>query len=180
MFTTPQTVMYTAEAYLLRAEGALNGWNMGVGTAQTFYEKGIEMSMLTWGVTDTTVISNYINGTSLPEAPGGMFNTPALTDIPVKFSTDPQKEREQIGTQKWLAVFPESHEAWAEIRRSGYPKFYPIINSDNPDVPKTDMIRRINFLDIEKNSNGPAVDAAVKLLNGPDNARTPLWWDTHP
>src|SRR5690606_4425804 len=119
MNTTPQTVMYAAEAYFLRAEGALNGWNMG-GAAEAFYNKGIEMSMLTWGVADPAVIDTYINGTTLPIAPGGYFNTPALTDIPVKFSTDPEKQREQIGTQKWLALFPESHEAWAEIRRSGY------------------------------------------------------------
>ncbi|HLU88543.1 MAG TPA: SusD/RagB family nutrient-binding outer membrane lipoprotein [Cyclobacteriaceae bacterium] len=177
MNTTPQTCMYTAEAYFLRAEGAVNGWDMG-GTAKELYEKGIEMSMLTWEVTDPSVIANYINGTSLPMAPGGYFNTPALTDIPVKFADDESKQREQIGTQKWLALFPESHEAWAEIRRSGYPKMYPLINSDNPDVPKEKMIRRITFLDIEKNSNGPAVSAAEALLGGPDKASTPLWWDT--
>lgn len=179
MNTTPQACMYTAEAYFLRAEGALNGWNMG-GTAKDLYEKGIEMSMRTWAITDATIISNYINGTSLPMAPGGYFNTPALTDIPVKFATDPEKQREQIGTQKWLALFPESHEAWAEVRRSGYPKTYPLINSDNPDVPKEKMIRRATFLTIERNSNGPAVIAAEGLLGGPDKASTPLWWDKNP
>ena len=179
MNTTPQTVMYAAEAYFLRAEGALNGWNMGEA-AEALYNKGIEMSMLTWGVTDPVVINAYINGTTLPIAPGGYFNTPALTDIPVKFSTDAEKQREQIGTQKWLALFPESHEAWAEIRRSGYPKFYPLINSDNPDVPKEKMIRRATFLTIERNSNGKAVAEAEALLGGSDRASTPLWWDVNP
>lgn len=173
---TPMKVLRSAEAYFLRAEGALNGWNMG-GTAEELYKKGIEMAMKAWGVTDMNAINAYINGTSLPSAPGGYFNTPALTDIPVKFSSDPVKQREQILTQKWLALYPDGHEAWAEMRRSTYPKMYPIIHSDNPDVPANTMIRRITFLDYDRNTNAPAVDAAVDLLGGPDKASTPLWWD---
>lgn len=176
MFSTPITVMYSAESYFLRAEGALNGWNMG-GTAADLYAKGIEMSLRTWGVNDMTTISNYINSGNLPSAPGGYFNTPALTNIPVKFSSDPAQQREQILTQKWLAVFPDGFEAWAEMRRTGYPKFYPLIHSENPDVPATEMIRRIPFLDFDKATNGPAVKAAQSLLGGPDNAATRLWWD---
>ncbi|WP_276361668.1 SusD/RagB family nutrient-binding outer membrane lipoprotein [Daejeonella sp. H1SJ63] len=177
MNTTPQAVMYASEAYFLRAEGALNGWNMG-GTAQSLYEKGIETSMREHEVTDAAAIANYINGTSLPIAPDNAFPTPALTDIPVKFASDPEKQREQIGTQKWIALFPESHEAWASIRRSGYPKFYPLLNSQNPDIAPDMMIRRISFLDREIIANGVAVKAAVPLLGGgPDNVATRLWWD---
>lgn len=176
MYKTPSTVMYTAEAYFLRAEGALKGWNMG-GTAEMLYEKGIEMSLRTWGITDNTVISNYIKSTSLPKAPGGFFNTPALTDIPVKFSSIPEKQMEQIQTQKWIALFPEGHEAWASIRRSGYPKLYPLIHSDNPNVPADKLIRRIPFLNYDRDRNGAAVKAAEALLGGPDNASTRLWWD---
>lgn len=180
MTTNPQTIMYTAEAYFLRAEGAVNGWNMG-GTAKELYEKGIETALQTWDITDPAVISKYINGTSLPVALDDYFNTPALTDIPVKFSTDPEKQREQIGTQKWIALFPEPHEAWAEMRRSGYPKMYPLINSDNPDVPKEKMIRRLLFLTAEYTDNAEAVKHAITLLGpGGDKESTPLWWDTNP
>lgn len=180
MTTNPQTIMYTAEVYLLRAEGAVNGWNMG-GTAKDLYEKGIEMSMRTWGITDATVISNYLNGTTLPVAINDYFNTPALTNIPVKFSTEPEKQREQIGTQKWIALFPEPHEAWAEMRRSGYPKMYPLINSDNADVPKEKMIRRLLFLTAEYTDNPVAVKNAITLLGaGGDKESTPLWWDKNP
>ncbi len=49
--------MATAEAYFLRAEGALLGWNMG-GTAKDLYEAGITNSMKQWGVTDAAIISN--------------------------------------------------------------------------------------------------------------------------
>jgi len=176
MYLTQMNVMYASEAYFLRAEGALNGWAMGDNTAN-LYAKGIEMAMKSWGVSDMTTINNYINSVNMPMAPGGYFNTPALTDIPVKFAGDPEKEREQILTQKWLAVYPDGFEAWAEMRRTGYPKFYPLIHSENPDVPANKMIRRIPFLDIEKTVNGAAVQTAAGLLKGPDNAATRLWWD---
>ncbi len=179
-YTTPQVALYTSEAYFCLAEGALDGWNMG-GTAQEFYNEGIAMSLSENGITDPVIVANYINGTSLPSTPwtNAYFPTPPLTDVPVKFSTDPQVQREQIGTQKWLALFPEGHEAWAEIRRSGYPKFYPLLYSQNPDISADSMIRRISFLDREVIANGPAVTAAALLLKGPDNVATPLWWDVH-
>ena len=113
-------------------------------------------------------------------APGGYFNTPAITGIPVKFSADPEKQREQIATQKWLALFPDGQEAWAEVRRTAYPKRYHVIHSDNPDVPSGKFVRRIVFLEYDKDRNGPAVEAAESLLNGPDKPTTPLWWDTNP
>lgn len=177
MYSTPQVAMYASEAYFLRAEGALNGWAME-GNAKELYEKGIETSMREHDINDDAVIASYINGTSLPIAPENYFDTPPLTDIPVKFANDEEKQREQIGTQKWLALYPESHEAWAEIRRSGYPKFYPLMSSQNPDIAPDQMIRRISFLDREIIANGPAVEAAVPLLGGgPDNVATRLWWD---
>lgn len=179
MGNNPMIVMYAAEAYFLRAEGALNGWNMG-GTAEELYETGIEMSMNSWGINDAAAIDAYINGSTLPIAPApeNGWNTPPLTDIPVKFSTDPEKQREQIGTQKWLALYPSGMEAWAEMRRTGYPKMYPLIHSDNPDMPKDQMIRRIVFIDIDRQANKKAVEAAEALLrDGGDKVSTRLWWD---
>jgi hypothetical protein len=86
--------------------------------------------------------------------------------------------------QKWLALYPEGVEAWADIRRSGAFKLYPVANSDNPDLPSTpanpatNWIRRIPFLNDEKVSNGAEVRKAEdNLLNGPDKITTPLWWD---
>src|SRR5690606_29103552 len=168
-------------ACFLRAEGVLNGWDVGGGmTAEQLYNKGIELSLKQWDITDQSVIDTYINGTSLPIAPApeNGWDTPPLTDIPVKFSTDPEKQREQIGTQKWIALFPGDMEAWAEMRRTGYPKMYPLIQSDNPDMPKDQMIRRILFVDIDRQSNGKAVQAAEALLGpGGDKVSTRLWWD---
>ena len=175
--TVPQDIMHTSEAYLLRAEGALNGWNMG-GTAKELYEKGIEMSLKQWGASDATV-QTYINSTKTPVAPGDPLNSPALSNIPVKWdaAASDAVKREQIGTQKWLALYPDGLEAWAEFRRTRYPKLYPVVNSDNEELPVGTFIRRIPFLTSEKQTNADAVKAAEALLNGPDKASTPLWWD---
>lgn len=179
--TTPQNVMCAAEAYFLRAEGALLNWNMG-GTAKELYEAGITNSMIQWGITNNTVIQNYINSNATPIAPNDYLNSPAVSDIPVAFSNTREVQLEQIATQKWLALFPDGMEAWADYRRGHYNKLYPVVNSDNPDIPNpsaTDYIRRITFLISEKQSNGPEVEKAVDLLGGEDKISTPLWWDTH-
>jgi hypothetical protein len=178
---TPQNVMATAEAYFLRAEGALLGWNVG-GTAQAMYEGGITNSLIQWGITDATTISNYINSTATPIAPGDYLNSPPMTNIPVKFGATAAVQLEQIATQKWIALYPDGMEGWADYRRSHVLKLYPVANSDNPDIPdptapNSQWIRRIPFLTSEYQTNGTEVNKAVGLLGGPDKITTPLWWD---
>lgn len=181
-FSTPQNVMCTAEAYFLRAEGAVLGWNMG-GTPEELYEEGIRNSMAQWGITDANAIEAYINGTSLPIAPEDYLDSPPAAGVPVQFNTsDIAVQKTQIAIQKWLAVFPDGNEGWAEYRRNHdvFP-LYPVANSDNPDIPDptTNWIRRIPFLDGEKETNGEEVEKAVSLLGGEDKISTPLWWDVH-
>lgn len=174
--TTPNVVMRSAEAYFLLAEGALDGWNMG-GTAEEFYNNGIKMSLKAYNITDPTVVNTYISSSNVPMAPGGYFNSPPVSNIPVKFSSDPATQREQIQQQKWIGLFPDGEEAWSSMRATGLPKRYPLIHSDNPAVPADSMIRRIPFLDYDRSRNAAGVAAAVSLLNGPDNIGTRLWWD---
>lgn len=179
---TPQNVMCTAEAYFLRAEGALNGWDMG-GDAKSLYEAGIKNSMAQWGIKDDPSknidIAAYVVSTKTPIPPQDFLNSPAMTNIPVLFGATEAIQREQIATQKWLALFPDGMEAWADYRRSHLVKLYPVANSDNPLItdPSTQWLRRIPFLISETQSNAEAVDAAKSLLNGADNTQTPLWWD---
>jgi hypothetical protein len=175
-FATPQNILHAAEAYFLRAEGALNGWNMG-DNAQNLYETGIKMSMAQWGITDQAVISKYIANTATPIAPLDGQNSPPVNNYPVKFAAAADMQRKQVAQQKWLALFPDGMEGWADIRRSGLPELYTIVHSENADLPEGKRIRRIPFLDTEKQTNSDAVAKAVKMLGGADNAATPLWWD---
>jgi hypothetical protein len=174
--TTPQNIMHAAEAWFNRAEGALNGWNMGM-TAQQCYEKGIETSMNQWGITDANAIAAYIGSTATPVAPGDQQNSPAVNDTPVKWGASDAVNRAQIGMQKWLALYPDGIEAWADIRRADQPQLYPVVHSENTDLPAGTAIRRIPFLTLERQTNGDAVQAAESLLGGPDKVSTPLWWD---
>ncbi|MEZ4987117.1 MAG: SusD/RagB family nutrient-binding outer membrane lipoprotein [Saprospiraceae bacterium] len=173
---TPQNILHASEVYFIRAEGALKGWNMG-GSAQELYNAGIDASMRQWGITDNAAIQAYQNLESTPVAPQDFLNSPALNNAPVKWAADEATQRLQIATQKWLALFPDGIEAWADMRRSGLPVLYPVANSDNGDLPNGERPRRIPFIDYEKNTNSDAVEAAASLLGGPDKATTPLWWD---
>lgn len=175
-YAVSMDVMHCAEAFFLRSEGALNGWSMG-GTARQLYETGISMSMTQWGVTDQAAVAAFIINPSKPIPPEDGINSPAVNDYPVLWSADPLMQRKQVAQQKWLALFPDGREAWAEVRRTTYPQLYLLVHSDNPDLPIGKMIRRLPFLDAEKQTNAAAVADAVKLLNGPDNAATPVWWD---
>ena len=177
MNTNPFDVMMAAEAWFLRAEGVLKGWNMGTGTARSFYEKGIELSMRQWGITDAAAIAAYTASTKTPKAVTGVVATPALSDITVVWSSDPAKQLEQIITQKWVALWPNGVEAWAEYRRTGFPKLYPRIVSESLFVPADGVIRRTPFTIGEAQVNAPGLATGVAKLGGPDNEATRLWWN---
>ena len=61
-----QSFFKRTECLLLRAEGALRGWNMG-GTAKDFYEAGIRLALEENGVTDQNTINEYINRTEVKD-----------------------------------------------------------------------------------------------------------------
>ncbi|MBS7231315.1 SusD/RagB family nutrient-binding outer membrane lipoprotein [Flavobacterium psychroterrae] len=177
-------VFMASENYFSRAEGALNGWNMG-GTAQDLYEAGIRASLAQWGITDAAAINAYIAGNTLPTLPNVLtiYPTLDLLDIPVKlpvaWSAAAASQRTQIAVQKYLAIFPESWESWADLRRSDAKIIYAPLNTDNNDagVGKS-LMKRIIYTTNEYSSNKDAVTDGIVKLNGPDTGGTKLWWDT--
>lgn len=172
-------VFTASETWFLLAEGKLNGWNVGTGTAQSFYESGIDASMKRWDITDGSIIANYTAGTTTPIALGDIYSTPALTNIPVAFGATEVIQREQIGTQKWLALYPYSPEAWAEFRRTGFPKLYPRLNSDNADAPASNpgSVVRTTYPPIEASANPAGLASGISKLGGADKTSTKVWWN---
>jgi len=175
----PIVIIRAAEAYFLRAEGALEGWNMG-GGAQDLYEEGIRMSITEWTGTDDATIDAYISGANPPASAGPEH--PAVSDIPVAYDAGASTESqlEQIITQKWLALYPDGWEAWAELRRTGYPKQYTRLNSENLDVGVGDIMRKMVYVTSEYDNNGEAVNAALGLPENGGNERNgaaKVWWD---
>jgi hypothetical protein len=169
-------VMHSSESYFLRAEGALKGWNMG-GNAKDLYEEGIRQSLQWWvpGIADAD-IDAYINSEATPAA---TFDVPAdmAFSTPIKWSAEKNIQLEQIARQKWLALFPNGVEAWADVRRAERPLRYDIMVSDNPHLSTKDLIRRTPFVSGEYETNAEGVESGKALLGGPDNAATRLWWD---
>ncbi|CAM4326940.1 SusD/RagB family nutrient-binding outer membrane lipoprotein [Zobellia nedashkovskayae] len=172
----PMEVMTAAEVYFLRAEGALEGWAMG-GSAEELYEMGISTSMEDREAGDPVSIAAYIASSNTPSAYEA--GAEPISDIPVAFSADPETQLEQIITQKWIAIYPNGWEAWAELRRTGYPKQYARAQSDNSDVAADEIMRRMVYVSAQFDTNSESVNAAIAgpELNGADLNSTKLWWD---
>jgi hypothetical protein len=183
--TASQYLMTAAEVWFLKAEAALRGWS-GAGDAKTDYETGINTSFQQWGVSG----GNYLNdGTSTeadykdPFDSTNAYNTKAVSTITIKWDAgaDDETKLERIITQKWLAVYPDGQEAWADFRRTGYPKLFPVaVNTSGGLIDTKTQIRRLAYPQIEYQTNGAAITSAVQnLLGGPDNGGTRLWWDVN-
>lgn len=189
MFAAPLYFVKYAEVLFLRAEGSLRGWNMG-GTAQEFYERGIENAYVEDPMmptsTYTEAMSDYMN----LERPidyvsvdpmGEGEDWPSVTKIGVKWNDGDSNEikLEKIITQKYIALFPLSTEAWAELRRTGYPKLFPVLNPDDGDgsVLPGEMIRRIPWAATDPQIQSMIDNTGIPALRGEDVQSTRLWWD---
>ncbi|MGP1590273.1 MAG: SusD/RagB family nutrient-binding outer membrane lipoprotein [Prevotella sp.] len=189
----PLYIMKLSEVYFLRAEGALRGWNMG-GSAEEFYNKGIlaancldrqdegnvdyQNAMAAYMAQEKATPYTYVDPT------GDTENVESLTKIGVKWNAaDPDEVKlEKIITQKYIAAYPMSFEAWVDLRRTGYPKLFEVLNVDESDgsLKEGDIIRRLPF----PGRTDPATQADIqatglKALNGADVVGTRLWWDVN-
>jgi len=122
-------------------------------------------------------ITTYLQSDAVPAAPEDFNNSDPVSNTPIKWSADMETQRIQIATQKWLALYPDGFEAWAEVRRTGYPILYPVIQSDNPSLPAGTPIKRIPYPSVELQTNAEALEQGKTLLGGADDAATRLWWD---
>ncbi|MDR2816191.1 MAG: SusD/RagB family nutrient-binding outer membrane lipoprotein [Proteiniphilum sp.] len=188
MVSTPVQWMVAAEAWFLRAEGALIGWDMD-GSAEDLYIEGIKKSFEQHSVSGADAYSR--NETNKPSSvPDPVYSGNAVSASSSYLSTSVVKwnktgageeNLERIITQKWLALFPDGQEAWSEFRRTAYPKLFPVAANNSEGAVKTDkQIRRIPYpnKEYQNPASGPEVTKAVaNLLGGPDTGGTQLWWD---
>ncbi len=183
---TPALWMNASEVAFLRAEGiAVFGWDMG-GTAEEFYNTGIELSFEDYGVKDEAAA--YIaDDTSVPAQfydPTGKnpWNgvIPAVT-IKWDDSLTPEQKQQKIITQKWLANWKLGNEAWADYRRTGYPFLIPVAFSGASEVDINRGPQRLPYPSSEYTDNLANVQFAVaNYLGGPDNWATKVWWACKP
>ena len=178
-----------AEVDFLRAEGALRGWNMG-GSAQFFYERGIRNAYLEDPLIGAPQYTELVDAYMEQEVPVDYIQVdplrdgpdwPSVTKIGVKWNEadDNETKLEKIITQKYIALFPLSTEAWTELRRTGYPKLFPVLNTDDGDgsIVQGEMIRRIPWVPTDPIAAAMVENSGIPALGGPDEQATRLWWD---
>lgn len=161
--------MCYSEICLLKAEAALRSWT-GAGNAKSNYEDGIRASFqegrlgVSASLYTTTNDEIYIATGSVGWNDANSFET----------------KLNQIATQKWIALFPNGTEAWAEVRRTGYPKLIPIVRSDEPsiDAANGEFIKKLRYPDDEKNINGDHAGASSLNDGKGDGPNIRVWWDT--
>lgn len=165
----PFPVMKYSEVCFLKAEAALRGWNMA-GDAGENYRTGI-LSSFSEARTDID-----------PKLFSTNDDQTYITTGNVKWEEDADFETklEKIITQKWIAIFPNGNEAWAECRRTGYPKLNTIIRCDNPLIKPSngEFLKKLQYTDLEKRVN-PDNATSSQLNNGQgDGPQVRVWWDT--
>jgi hypothetical protein len=181
--TASQYLMTAAEVWFLKAEASLRGW-AGSGDAKTDYETGITTSFQQWNVGAGGYLSDATSKQAdYTDPKNATNNAAALSTITIAWDPAASNETklERIVTQKWIAMFPDGQEAWADYRRTGYPKLFPVVsNTSGGTISTAIQIRRLAYPQSEYTTNNAAVSGAVQgLLGGPDNGGTRLWWDVN-
>lgn len=181
--------MNAAEVAFLRAEGqAVFGFDMG-GRAEDFYNQGIRLSFAQWGVAGADAY--LANSTAIPTAyrdPSGADSyAENLAQITIRWSegASAEEKQERIITQKWIANWMLGMEAWADYRRTGYPRLMPATPAGNKSNGLVDSrlgLRRLPYPREEFAANGGknVQEAIARYLGGPDQMATRLWWDAKP
>lgn len=144
-----------SESLFLKAEAALRWPSLVDETAEALYLKGIKASMDYYEI-DADKANEYISH---------------LDGVKAFAGGSKEEQLEQIITQKWIAVFPNGNEGWAEVRRTDYPRYLlaPVNgNNSNGEVASGKLIKRINYPNSEsRNPNKP----------GNVNQGSRVWWD---
>lgn len=146
--TSPGIMMTYAEQLFIEAEYAEI---TAPGSGMAAYNAAITESMSFWGV-DAADVPAYL-------ADAGVVYNAATAD-------------QLIGEQKWLALYTDGHEAWANFRRTGFPALVAAPDaSEGRDIP-----RRRAYTQDEYDLNGTNIAAAV-AAQGADVMETRMWWD---
>ena len=176
---SPGVIMTAAESYFLLAEAALRGWKVA-RSAKSYYEEGIRTSFHELAVP----LGDYLQNTRHPAAwkdpVDSDFDAEPQSTVSVFWddAVDDEERLEKIITQKWIAGFPEGKNAWAEYRRTGYPKLFPVLKNDSHGEVSTKFgVRRLPFTVAERTNNETNYKEAIEMLDGADNAGTRLFWD---
>lgn len=146
----PGVILTPAEVLFSRAEAAARGYTND--DAATLYYQAIRASFKQYGITDASIVDSYL------AQPAVQYNSSNF--------------RQSIGDQKWIALFGQGLEAFAEWRRLDYPTLTPAVEGTlNGKIPL-----RFLYPGTEQSLNAKSWKQAVER-QGEDLLTTRLWFD---
>ena len=148
----PAVIISYAEVLFAKAEAVARG--LLTGDAADLYKQAITASFNQYQIKDNAVISNYLN------QPSVVYN--------------PANYKKSIGEQKWIALYGQGLEAFAEWRRLDYPQ----LTAGASGVLDGKIPVRFIYPGTEQSLNGDNYKAAV-AAQGTDNLLTKLWFDAN-
>lgn len=150
---SPTYMVTYAQALFALAEAAKLGWiGGGDATAEGYYNDAIEASVRQWNNNDISGLAAMMANESI--------------------QYDPANAIEQIAYQRWVHLFMNGYEAWAEWRRTGFPLLTPPTDNNNRDIP-----RREGYPTQEAQNNAAHYNEAVARLGGTNDLYGRVWWD---
>ena len=158
-----------SEALFLKAEGALRGWISG--DAETIWKQAIKASM----DEISTFVTRSGGKATISEDEANAY----IAALPA-FGSSKEMQLRSIIIQKWVALYPNSVEAWAEQRRTGYPDYfsgvltYPAVSSSS-GVSVGNIIQRIPYPQNEYNTNAGNIPADHKDYNAKNMEKGIFW-----
>ncbi len=160
-YDSPLLVMTNAEMNLLLTEASIRGWYSGDATL--LYENAVKAGMEQWllygeaGVISAQRISKY------------------LVDNPFKTNGSFEEQMEQIGTQKWVSLFLDEYEIFANWRRTGFPDLVPVNYPGN--LTGGNIPTRFVLPDSESTINAANFKEAVDRQGVGNFLTSTVWWD---
>jgi hypothetical protein len=151
-----------AQVQFQLAECAVRG--IITGDAKTYYENGVRAAMSELSIFGA-------DGWN----PGGVITLAQQNAYLAANPYDPANALRQINTQYWIETFPNYYEAWANMRRSGYPDTYSSLNKTLSSNLGAELPRRLYYPRAEFAANLNVNDAVSR--QGADLTSTHVWWD---
>jgi len=153
---TPTVIMSYSEVLFLQAEAAQRGWI--AADPATLYADAIQASMNQYdaqgvGPTDAE-IATYLT------EPAVVFN--------------PGTGLQQIYLQKWISLWMNGSEVWADWRRTDMPAL-----AMGPDLQLSRIPVRFSYPDSEQSLNHSNLNAAISRQGGGLDLVTTVWWDVN-
>lgn len=155
----PSYAMTYSDICFYKAEASLLGWGATSTNAQAFFSEGVKAAFALPPYNLTSIPASYEQN---------IINLNGLTE---------EQKMEKIATQKWISLFGRDLEAFAEWRRTGYPKLTPGPNlgSTNAQIP-----RRAIYSSEEAELNPTNLKEAVSRMSNGDSFLSKVWWDKKP